>query len=173
MYIFLLIQGVFKWAHLSDQFELERLPQHSSDVFFHGESISGRSTNVWILYLSNYMPFNSEIFSKNVENIWKSLVFISFHWFSLISISFHWFSLICIDSHWFLLILIDFYVFSSIEWSLITNIECPNTAKSIENRFSTKKYIGAVVRKSSKLELVTEICLCWLAKNYTQNTVKT
>ena len=33
----------------------------------------------------------------------------------------------------------------------------PNAAKSIGNRFPAKKYIGAVVRKSSELELAAEI----------------
>ena len=36
-------------------------------------------------------------------------------------------------------------------------IECPNARKSIGNGFPMKKYVGAVVRKLSKLIIVAEI----------------
>ena len=36
-------------------------------------------------------------------------------------------------------------------------IECPNASKTIGNQLPMKKYIGAVLRKSSQLELVAEI----------------
>ena len=36
-------------------------------------------------------------------------------------------------------------------------IECPDASKTIGNQLRMKKYIGAVLRKSSQLELVAEI----------------
>ena len=36
-------------------------------------------------------------------------------------------------------------------------IECPVASKTIRNQLPVKKYIGAVLRKSSQLELVDEI----------------
>ena len=36
-------------------------------------------------------------------------------------------------------------------------IECPDASKTIGNQLAMKKYIGAVLRKSSQLELVAEI----------------
>ena len=47
-------QGIkfFKCIYLGDYFELEGLPHHSSEVFFHGESISDRFSSVLALYVS-------------------------------------------------------------------------------------------------------------------------
>ena len=49
LYFFLQMTEIFKWTYLSDYCELKRLPQHSSDVFFHGESIFDRFIIVWAL----------------------------------------------------------------------------------------------------------------------------
>ena len=52
MYLFLLMQAVFKRAYLRDLFELETLPHHSSDVFFHGELIFDGFRSVRALHAS-------------------------------------------------------------------------------------------------------------------------
>ena len=47
---------IFKMVLLCGYWELEGLPHHSSDVFFHGESISDSAASVWPLYLSISCP---------------------------------------------------------------------------------------------------------------------
>ena len=46
---------IFKIMYLCDHYELEGLAHHSSDVFFHGESIFGRFTSVWDFYPSIWL----------------------------------------------------------------------------------------------------------------------
>ena len=51
-YIFLHSMTIFWMVYLCGYCELVGLPQHSSDVFCHKESISDRFTGVWTLYRS-------------------------------------------------------------------------------------------------------------------------
>ena len=97
----------------------------------------------WMKVITN-LPHNGE-FSE------ISLIFIDF---SLISLIFHWF-------HWFP---IGFqWITVNCRSGLATlgqcnrSIECPNTRNSIGNGLPTKKYVGAVVRKSSQLIIDAEI----------------
>ena len=77
--------------------ELEGPPQHSSDVFFHGETIFDSAASVWALYRSIPLPQCwkvgkefSKILSICIGFHWISMVFIGFYWFSL---NYSWFSL--------------------------------------------------------------------------------
>ena len=54
--IFLDRNSIFGMVYLCIYYELRGLPHHSSDVFFHGESISDRITSVWTLYGSIKLP---------------------------------------------------------------------------------------------------------------------
>ena len=74
------MQDIIKRTYLGGYFELGRLPHHSSDVFFRGESISDRFSSVWALCLSisrgqsqrrlKRIPRKS---MKINENQWKSM----------------------------------------------------------------------------------------------------
>ena len=128
-------------------YELEGLPHHSFDVFFHGESISDRFTSVWALHPSTWVVESQH----NPTVLW--IIFgniVYFHWFPLNFIGFHWIS---IDFHW-----ITDHFRSSLatlgSWNRL--IEWPNTCKSIGNGFLMKKYVGAVVRKSFQITIAAE-----------------
>ena len=54
--IFLDRDSIFGMIYLCIYYELRGLPHHNSDLFIHGESISGRITSVWALYGSITYP---------------------------------------------------------------------------------------------------------------------
>ena len=76
---------------------------------------------------------------------------------SLICIDFHWISLLSIDFHWF------YWITSHFRLNLVTLgwcnrlIECSNTHITFKNGFPMKKYIEAMVRNSSQLQILAEI----------------
>ena len=138
--LFLINAYIFKIVYLCDHYELEGLPHHSSDVFFHGESIFDRFTSVWELYPSiwvvecHHTPTTLwRIFENTVDFLWFSLIF---HRFPLNFIDFHW---------------ITATLRSTLEtlWSCNRLIEYSNTRKSNGNGFSMGK-----IRQSCGVEVL-------------------
>ena len=138
-------------GYLCGYYELEGLPHHSSDVFFHGESISDRFTCVWTLYRSITWPLMTlccvvqpKIRCNSVEIYGKSMKINEIQWKSMKINDISENSPLCSG--------FVMSVTHSSRW-----IECPNTRKSIGNGFPMKKYVGAVVRKSFQLVIAAEI----------------
>ena len=90
--------------------------------------------------------------------------FRKFQYFSLNFIEFRWFPLIFVDFLWFLWIFIDFTVISRRSFRHLMTLSHPNWSKEFANGSETlkngtfvQKYVEAVVRKSSRLQILAEI----------------
>ena len=131
--------------------ELEGLPHHSSDVFFHGESISDRFASVWALYRSITWPLCREVQPRISCN---SMNFMETQWNSMKTIEIQYKS-IKINN-----ISENSSLCSGLVMTLThsnRSIEYLNTRKSIGNGFPMTKYVGATVRKSFQLGIAAEI----------------
>ena len=134
---------IFKMFYLCGYYELEGLPHHSSDVFFHGESISDRFTCVWTLYRSITWPLltlccvvQPKIRCNSVEIYGKSMKINEIQWKSMKINDISENSPLCSG--------FVMSVTHSSRW-----IECPNTRKSIGNGFPMKK-----IRRSCGAEVL-------------------
>ena len=158
MLVFWHRQWIFEWTYLGDYFELGRLPQHSSDVFFHGELISDGFRGVRTLYASIAMGQSQSRASElccvadeasaglNVSRLDPQQ------------------KVACepnmpIQKRWVCEVRVPTWpvIRTPFESPLTSSsrnrcIECPDASKTIGNPLPMKKYVGAVVRKSLQLK---------------------